>query len=181
VCRLLQQIPCPLCAEKGQLGAVTSDGWNRNGPRRVVDIHGHSYIWCKRYVCKSHERPYSFLGYDPEVVRLLPETIQLQFPVILTRKLAIMKGALHLTDTLVQHGLGFNTISKVLKELNNLRYCEKQTIYLADIKAHNELRRRKSAPAPRREADAPRPAYYLRQEVCPTASGQCGFAGPRVS
>lgn len=47
------------------------------------------YIWTQRYYCNKCAK--SFLGYDPEAIKLLPPFVQHQFPAIMTRKFAIDK------------------------------------------------------------------------------------------
>jgi hypothetical protein len=51
------------------------------------------YIICRRHTCSNpkHERRFTFLAYDPEVVRLLPVCVQEQLPAFLTRKWALDK------------------------------------------------------------------------------------------
>ena len=133
-------MPCPECAKHKLPGTVTSDGWNSNGPRRVIDTHRHYYIWTKRFKCKNHERPFTFLGYDPEVLELLPQVISSQLPCIITRRSAIDKKCFALLRRLTQTGHGMETSARLLGELSHFTYHQQHQLYLHNILAHNTIR-----------------------------------------
>jgi len=141
-CRFVPKIKCPVCKKNGLQGDVISDGWNANGPRRVINTHGHYYIWSKRHRCRNHHgldrRELTFQGYDPEVVANLPGFIREQFPCINTRRAAIDKECYELIMTLFQEKMGALTIERLLEELNAHRFYCKTEIFTEFIRAWND-------------------------------------------
>ena len=154
----MPDIPCPLC-----LKDWTSGGWDGNGLRRIVGLHQHEYIYCKRYRCShSSHRPYTFLGYDSEVIAALPAVVQNHMPAVITRRSAISKEALSVTNFLAVNGCGFETIERLFKTLNYDTYHQYQRTYLQHVAALNCLCR----------DDGPQPRVSLfivrtDQSVCP--------------
>lgn len=118
------------------------DGWNTNGPRRVIDTHGHYYIWARRHKCRSAHgkdaREMTFQGLDPEVVAKLPGFIREQFPCIITRRAAIDKECNELVMTLFQEKMGALTIERLLEELNAHRFFCNTIIFTEFIRAWND-------------------------------------------
>ena len=134
--RYVDHMPCPKCDTLG--GHIKCKGWNVNGPRPVVGIGGKIYyLWCQRFECShpSHERPFSFLGYDPEVLLKLPDVVRLQFPCLLTRKFAIDIPLWDMILREIRNGHSFEDLSKLIKELSYTRYdvpaCLFQTCMVA--------------------------------------------------
>ena len=126
---------CPECckAEHGQKakGKVTSEGWNSNGLRRVLSMHGHYYVWCRRYTCSGgeiHDR-FTFLGYDNEVLEHLPQYISMQFPAKLTRRSGLDKDTEQLCQSMIQNRCGPEIVARIFKELNTYKYYEKVLTY----------------------------------------------------
>lgn len=107
----------------------------------MVSADGHYFIWCRRYKCSAaaHEKPYTFLGYDPEVVALLPDFIRYQFPVLLTRKLAIDLKAVDVFRRLRQTGYTFEKQAALLNEISARRYYQRYRLYLAHVDAYNRM------------------------------------------
>jgi len=138
-------ITCPHCSCSDRTAA---HGWRTNHfARRVVDLSDHFFIMSRRYVChrckEKHENdlraagvdargsdvdtsaednPYTFMGYNPKSVALLPYGFHLHFPAVLTHRGALSMQVVDLMRPLFDAGVRPNTLSSLLLEMHTKRY-----------------------------------------------------------
>ncbi|KAL7410044.1 hypothetical protein BDY24DRAFT_444398 [Mrakia frigida] len=84
---LLVHLRCPRC--KGSLEIN-----DKSPPRRVVDVEDNFYIVTPRYYCRKTCKE-TWSGWDPQILRTLPASLQLAFPAMLSQRsglsLAVVK------------------------------------------------------------------------------------------
>ena len=132
---------CPECETTG--GHIRCKGWNANGPRPVTTLGGDTYyLWCQRFECShsSHTRPFTFLAYDPAVLKILPDVISMQFPCFLTRKYAIDNTLWDFFLREIRQGHSFQDLSNLIEELAYTRYYKCWALSLAFYVAEKEIR-----------------------------------------
>lgn len=117
---------------------VTLD--NTNHKNTDIDKIGHKYIWCKRFRCPRPDESFTFLGYDPEVLDLLPAVVRKQLPCRITRRSAIDNKLLALLRRLAQTNYSFEQIAALGEGLNVFSFHLREEMYIEFIKATNERR-----------------------------------------
>jgi len=110
------RMPCPTCKSNS---CVVSNGWG--DPRPVVDFRQLYWIVAKRYKSRCPGGG-TFIGYDPDVMALLPEFVSLQFPCQLTRKGAIDNGLLWRLNNEATSTQSFSGLSASLDEVYKSAY-----------------------------------------------------------
>lgn len=131
-------LKCPRCKTDEN---VQSEGFNPYGPRPVYDIDDIFYVICKRYRCHGDNCNFSFNGYSPEVLDIMPPDIADEFPAIITHRCAIAIRVINLMRKLATNspGIGISTFRELLED----NYLEKY--YQEARKYHSRLLRAKLA------------------------------------
>ena len=129
---------CPNCRSNKDVG---SHGFQSNHYGRiVVDMHENYFIMARRYICKgckeacqfsvetakagqargaeiyAEDISYTFMGYNPTSVALLPRGYGDEFPAILSHKAALDKKVIDLMRAVQDKGVRSESFSKMLLE-----------------------------------------------------------------
>jgi hypothetical protein len=114
---------CPSCQTNDNIGV---HGYNKKTiARRVIGIKLQYYIMSRRYICHSCQRvqnsqkpKYTFMGYNERAVQSLPRQKGLQFPAMMTHKLAIDKSLVDMMRALFDGGIRPNRFCKMVTEMH---------------------------------------------------------------
>jgi hypothetical protein len=140
---IIPSLPCPACynEKKSNYFTLKSDGWGK-GPRRVFCHTGTYYVVAKRYCCSKCSRKY--IGYDSEVVALLPNSVASFLPCFMTQNAALDVGTLNLLKRQVVSGQSFDDFADMINEICTGMYYQRQYVYYAEALRNNEHPLRKN-------------------------------------
>lgn len=142
-------LPCPSCYNKKKSNYFTmkSDGWGKS-PRRVFCHTGTYYVVSKRYRCSNSTCGRRCIGYDSELVALLPNSVAAYLPCFMTQNAALDVGTLNLLKRQVVSGQSFDDFADMLNEICTGIYYQRQYIYYAEAmrKYHHPMRNFMEAP-----------------------------------
>jgi hypothetical protein len=100
------------CPECGGINTVVQE-WSKTCPaRRVIGLFENYYIMSRRYRCtdcsgeedsKEGENRYTFMPYDPDVLKYFPESVVSLFPALLSHRSGLDISILNMMHTLMSH------------------------------------------------------------------------------
>jgi hypothetical protein len=106
-----------------QCRSVTrNDFFNPKGPKMVIDDGKVIYTFCSVYKCGARQQEfkdsdlYTFRGYDPELLTMLPAGTQNSLGAILTRNQGMSTDALAALERNIMHGSNFLSEAAKLDE-----------------------------------------------------------------
>ncbi|KAJ7586237.1 hypothetical protein C8J56DRAFT_1052609 [Mycena floridula] len=135
----LFSIPCPKCSKQLTRHRVIPF------PRRCVDIAGTFWMIGYRYRCgtcvnpKSNLRTITFQSWDSRILKILPRTLALEFPAILTRRSAISISTFNFMRSCFQNGMGSKQFSDALRAHHLQSYDTLQLQYLYEVARRSEI------------------------------------------
>ena len=138
---------CPSCGKNDKVGV---HGYRTNHfGRRIVSLNSHYFIMSRRYICHGckeergkaeaaiaataereginievipRTKPYTFMGYNPKSVSLLPFGHGDSFPAFFTHRSGVDKKVIDLMRPLCNAGVRPEQLSNILLELHSKEY-----------------------------------------------------------
>jgi hypothetical protein len=118
---------CPSCHANSSIGV---HGYSHKTiARRVIGLKNHYFILSRRYICHDCEkcdtepRPkYTFRAYNEESVKRLPRQKGIDFPAMLTHKLAIDKDLIDMMRPLFDGGIRPERFQRMIAELHHKEF-----------------------------------------------------------
>lgn len=117
------------------------------------------------------QRHLTFMGYDPAVLALMPQWVQVQVPFLATARAAVDRQTNQLITTLVGSGVSFNSISAQLKELAHVQHFTRMLAYFGFAACAKEMEAKQRGAGVR--ANPPSAAPH---QSCALAGGSPCFA-----
>ncbi|KAG6847920.1 hypothetical protein H0H93_004886 [Arthromyces matolae] len=133
------KIPCPACSrsdrenENGQPIYLRHLGWPR-GPRRTIDIEDNIYIVGYRYNCAHEKCKKTYQSWSPEILRVLPRPLALQFTFHLTYRCGLTDRVVTLLRSAFQRGQGPRPFAEMLRVSHIQKYEHLEMEYLELVK-----------------------------------------------
>lgn len=102
-----------------------NDFFNPKGPKLVVDRGSVLYIFCSVYKCverandpmlSSNEENYTFRGYDPELLTMLPASVRHSLGAVLTKNKGVSVDTLSSLERSIAHNSTFAGESSKMDE-----------------------------------------------------------------
>jgi hypothetical protein len=115
---VMPKAPCPSC---GKMDRVKREGWDPYG-RKVYDLSDIYYLIGFQYhstCCNKH-----YAAWNPESVKYWPREQQLKMPCVVLHRSAVDRRVVDMMGPLLDHGLGFQAIEKLIKEQHLIVYHE---------------------------------------------------------
>ena len=116
-----QQMPCKWhgwqCTSLSR-----NDFFNPKGPKIVRDGGSVLYVFCSVYKCKERakeftdEDSYTFRGYDPMLLTMLPASVRDSLGVVLSNKQGLSVGTFNQLERSILHGSNFSAEASKLDE-----------------------------------------------------------------